>query len=274
MRSGKLYIKISLTFLGLFFLALIVVFSLFIVSPGRHFTTRLEENNKAIALIIRQTIEDRINNYPDPDLSGNKPLKELIIDLSKILGAEVWLTYPDGTPVVKSFSGEIPFVGDFKKWYRSGDYGTYELYHGEHSGFYAVMPISFPVGDGGSIHVLVKKWKHPSPEKGFAFGLLLIGVVIALLIIPLSRYVIKPLKDLNESALQIADGDLSHRADVVSKDEIGQLCNSFNYMADKLESMIMRGKELMANVSHELRYDFLDRSANASRSKTRIAGMK
>lgn len=253
MKAGKLYIKISLSFLALFFLSLMVIFSLFIISPGRHFTTRLEENNKAIALLVKQTIEDRIRAKSNMDLSENKPLIELIKNLSKILGAEVWLNYPDGTLAIKSFSGGIPSVGDFKKWYKSRDYGSYEFYHNQHAGFYAVMPIAFPDGETGSIHVLVKKWKNPSPEKGFAFGLLIIGVVIALLIIPLSRYVIKPLKDLNESALQIADGDLSHRANVRSKDEIGQLCRSFNYMANKLESMILSGKELTANVSHELR---------------------
>jgi two-component system sensor histidine kinase CpxA len=60
-------------------------------------------------------------------------------------------------------------------------------------------------------------------------------------------------KGLSESAARIAEGDLSHRATVKGKDEIGELGRTFNRMAAKLERMIQGGKELTANVSHELR---------------------
>ena len=253
MKPGKLYIKISLSFLAVLFITLIVIFALFLVSPGKHFTTRLEEHTKTKALIVKEVVEDKIRSAPTTDLSKNEQLGDFILIFGEILGAKVWLQSPDGTVPLKSFAGEIPPTVEKLKKRRSRDYGSFKLHHGRHSGFYAVIPIALPEGEKGSIHILFGRQEPPDPERGFALGLAIIGLIIALLIIPISRFIIKPLKGLSQSALQIADGDLSHRAMVKSKDEIGELCRSFNYMADKLESMIISSKELTANVSHELR---------------------
>ena len=54
-------------------------------------------------------------------------------------------------------------------------------------------------------------------------GLLLIGGVIALLVVPASRFITQRVKRLQASAVHIAEGDLSHRTDVGGKDEIGEL---------------------------------------------------
>ena len=253
MKPGKLYIKITLSFLAVLFITLIIIFALFMASPGRHFTSRLEQFTKTKVLIVKQVVEDKMRSATATDLSENKQLRDFILNFGEILGAKVWLQRPDGTVPLRSFSGEIPpAVGELKKR-RSRDYGGFKLYSRRHSDFYAVIPIAFPEGEKGSIHILFGLKGSPSPERGFALGLVIIGLIIALLIIPISRLIIKPLKELSQSALQIADGDLSHRAHVKSKDEIGELCNSFNHMADIVEKMIRGGRELTANVSHELR---------------------
>jgi two-component system sensor histidine kinase CpxA len=93
----------------------------------------------------------------------------------------------------------------------------------------------------------------PHPEGGFALGLALIGLIVAVLILPVSRFITNRVKQLKHSALRIAEGDLFHRAAVKGKDEIGELAQAFNHMTDKLERMITSSKELTANVSHELR---------------------
>ncbi|MFC1820218.1 ATP-binding protein [Thermodesulfobacteriota bacterium] len=253
MRPGKLYIKISLSFLGVLFITLIVIFALFIVSPGKHFTTRLEEFTKAKVLIVKEVVKDKIRSMPTSDLSKNELLRDFVLNFGEILEAKVWLQDIDGTLPVKSFPGRIPEAVEELKKRRSKDFGSFILYHRRHSDYYAVIPIAFPGGKKGAIHILFGIQGPPRPEQGFAFGLAVIGLIIALLIIPVSRLIIKPLKSLNQSALQIAEGDLSHRAMVNSNDEIGELCYSFNHMADKLEKMIKGGRELTANVSHELR---------------------
>lgn len=88
----------------------------------------------------------------------------------------------------------------------------------------------------------------------FAGGLAVIGAAMALLGIPISLKITKPLEGLEDAALRIADGDLSARATLTGKHIIGkQLATAFNVMAEKVERMVRGGKELTANMSHELR---------------------
>jgi signal transduction histidine kinase len=253
MKSRKLYIKISLSFLAVLFITLIVVFALFLVLPGKHFSTRLEEYTRTKVLIVKEIVEDKIRSAPNTDLSKNEQLRDFIVNFGEILEAKVWLQQSDEAVVAKSFSGEIPPTVEHLTEKGGRDYGSFTLYKRKKTGFYAVIPIALPEGEMGSIHIFFDIQEPPRSERGFAFGLFIVGLIIALLIIPISRFIIKPVKELNQSALQIADGDLSHRVMVNSKDEIGELCQSFNHMADKLEKMIKGGKELTANISHELR---------------------
>lgn len=48
----------------------------------------------------------------------------------------------------------------------------------------------------------------------------------------------KPIKTLNETAKKIAIGEFSQRVNIQSKDEIGELANSFNIMAEQIENKI------------------------------------
>jgi len=65
------------------------------------------------------------------------------------------------------------------------------------------------------------------------FGVLIL--VIGVLAVILSRAISRPIKKLTETVRDIAGGDLKKRADVKSKDEIGQLGNAFNDMTGKLQ---------------------------------------
>jgi two-component system sensor histidine kinase CpxA len=254
MRPGKLYIKILLSFLAVLFTTLIVIFTLFLALPSKHFTTQLEEFTKKKALIIKGVVEEKIQSAPTTDLSKNGPLKDFVLNFGQIMGAKVWVQKPDGTIPLQSFLGEIPETVAKLKKKRVIHHGNITLYHQRDGDFYAVIPIAFPGGGMGTIQVLFDRQEGPfHPGRGFALGLVIIGLFAALLIVPVSRIITNRLKKLRQSALIIAEGDLSHRVDIRSKDEIGDLAQAFNRMADKLETMIRNGKELTANVSHELR---------------------
>ena len=54
----------------------------------------------------------------------------------------------------------------------------------------------------------------------------------------LSKTITTPVEKLTEQAASIAAGDLSQRAEVSSTDELGELCETFNEMADTLESTL------------------------------------
>ena len=56
-----------------------------------------------------------------------------------------------------------------------------------------------------------------------------------------------------DAARRFGRGDLSVRVDASSEDEIGELGEAFNSMADSLEKSEQRRREFIANVSHELK---------------------
>jgi signal transduction histidine kinase len=254
MRPGKLYIKILLSFLAVLFTTLLVVFVLFTIQPGQFFTTRLEEYVRTRAFKVQAVLAEKIRSAPDGDWTRNEPLQTFISDFGKIMGARVWLAKQDGTALLKSFTGEIPELAARLK---NQDVVTYEhlvLYRQRDLRFYVVIPLAFPAGDTGNLHILFDRPQGPlHPGRGFALGLLIIGLMAALLIIPVSRIITNRLERLRQSAQTLAEGNLAHRAAVRGTDEIGELARAFNRMADKLETMIVAGKELTANISHELR---------------------
>ena len=64
----------------------------------------------------------------------------------------------------------------------------------------------------------------------------------------------KPMKEIAAAARQFGHGQLEVRVDVGQrKDEIGELADAFNSMADSLAKSEHRRSEFVANVSHELK---------------------
>ncbi|WP_327697640.1 MULTISPECIES: HAMP domain-containing sensor histidine kinase [unclassified Streptomyces] len=62
-----------------------------------------------------------------------------------------------------------------------------------------------------------------------------------------------PLDDMNAVARSISQGDYTRRVRENRWDELGDLAQTINVMADELEAQDRQRKELVANVSHELR---------------------
>jgi two-component system OmpR family sensor kinase len=62
-----------------------------------------------------------------------------------------------------------------------------------------------------------------------------------------------PLRQLNKAASGIANGDLSQRVVIRSHDELGELSQNFNQMAESLDRAETQRQHLMADIAHELR---------------------
>ncbi|TYP71836.1 sensor histidine kinase [Paenibacillus methanolicus] len=69
----------------------------------------------------------------------------------------------------------------------------------------------------------------------------------------LGRRLARPLREMSQTALQYAKGDFSRKVEVRTEDEIGQLGQAINYMAEELGSLENQRREFLANVSHDLR---------------------
>lgn len=254
MKLSKLYIKIFLSFLLVLIVTLILIFAIFVIAAGRDFHSRMGHYVSAHVLITKELVEDKIKSNPGVPFFENEDLRKVIGRLGQAYSSKVWLTLGDGKPLIKSFSGDIPkTLSDFR-WKRVKESKNFELYRRMKRGWqwYAIIPTRIQEGKTGRLHLFFERPEKEHPE-GFGLALIIIGIVFALLVLPISRYITKRVKELSESASRIAEGDLSHRATVKGKDEIGELGRTFNRMAARLERMIEGGKELTANVSHELR---------------------
>ena len=68
-----------------------------------------------------------------------------------------------------------------------------------------------------------------------------------------SRRTLSPLRSLQTAAERLGTGDLSQRVAITRHDEIGEMAQTFNAMAEGLEQAEAQRRALMADVAHELR---------------------
>jgi len=86
------------------------------------------------------------------------------------------------------------------------------------------------------------------------FMLLMGSVAFAFaLVFVLSRYIVRPIKDISRGATELSRGNLDWRVKPTTQDEIGELAESFNKMAEELKIQDGLRNTFIANVSHELR---------------------
>lgn len=69
----------------------------------------------------------------------------------------------------------------------------------------------------------------------------------------LVRHLAGPLRGLEKAASRIAAGDLAARVPAAGEDELGQLAQAFNMMAESLEQAERAKRQVIADVAHELR---------------------
>jgi len=85
----------------------------------------------------------------------------------------------------------------------------------------------------------------------------IVGMAILLFVIYSSSYfissIVNPVGRIGETARRIAQGDLSVRLAKANDDEIGDLCDTINYMAEELSATEQMKNEFISSVSHELR---------------------
>ena len=94
------------------------------------------------------------------------------------------------------------------------------------------------------------------PWAGLAIRLILATFISGLICYLLSRYLTLPLRSLGMAAKSIAKGQLNTRVGQLKghhKDEIAQLSDEFDRMAEQLEALVNSKERLLQDISHELR---------------------
>lgn len=67
------------------------------------------------------------------------------------------------------------------------------------------------------------------------------------------KSIVRPIRDVSNIARKIAMGDFESRIEITKNDEIGELCDSINYMASELSTAQNLKNDFISSVSHELR---------------------
>ncbi len=85
----------------------------------------------------------------------------------------------------------------------------------------------------------------------------ILAAVVAVLMAAIAGYLLsarisRPLAALTETSDRMADGDLSARAAVDRYDEVGQLSESFNTMAERIEGTVVTLRQFVADAAHEI----------------------
>jgi signal transduction histidine kinase len=170
-------------------------------------------------------------------------------------GVTVVRVTPTGQPIGAPATVSLPADPDLMA--HAGVSGSIE---------YAVAPI---IADG-QVTELVYAY-HPAPRMGlfgrvadtfhflfdFWWQFLLAGALASLIALLMARWLARgmtqPLRDMAAAAHRMEQGDYSVRVSTSSRDEVGQLAAAFNRMSAELENLESSRRDLVANVSHELK---------------------
>jgi diguanylate cyclase (GGDEF)-like protein len=101
-------------------------------------------------------------------------------------------------------------------------------------------------------------------------GMLLVGVAMVLLVVRIGRRlyveILRPVSMLRDSANRLAAGDLRHRVDIDSQDELGDLAESFNAMATTIEGS-------HRHLTRQANHDSLTGLANRAGLRSQLTAM-
>lgn len=123
------------------------------------------------------------------------------------------------------------------------------------------MSVSAPLYQGGEVNGVIRYTTSVEAVNQrvneYLISAYIIGLIILLLALYLSTLmsnrVIRPIYELKDVADSIAAGDLSARARQYDRDEVGELAETINYMAEEIKKTENLKNDFISSVSHELR---------------------
>ncbi|RPJ52249.1 MAG: HAMP domain-containing protein, partial [Chloroflexi bacterium] len=185
---------------------------------------------------IQPLEDDQIAELQSRRLLSGLPADQLFVDLVVLAkGVQNSVTQP-------VFSGDIHTTNP--------DYSPDSPFHREEAAVAHMSAMPWNVVVAAPQDVLF------APVKQQARSILLIGIgvsmLVVLLAVLLSQYISKPVLSLTETANKLASGDLTARAAVRSRDEIGMLAATFNTMAADLHNLFGSMEQRVADRTRAL----------------------
>ncbi len=215
------------------------------------------------ALMSRANVmHNTISNMSQSDTASYRAtLRENVENFADRDKMECMVVSKDGQVLLTSSgfeSAPLNEAPDFVKASLSAD-GVGE-YHGTIGGenIYAVTMVS-PYADSQYYAVrYVTSMQNVDNQLLMLIAVItLVCIAIVLFVVYSGSYFIKsiviPVGEVNKTAARIASGDFDVRLTKQYNDEIGELCDTINYMASEISAAEKMKNEFISSVSHELR---------------------
>ena len=175
---------------------------------------------------------------------------------------ELQVINADGEAVVSS-SGFVPqeqTMPDYELAKTAED--QMGVWHGHTADGESVMAMTVVIRDGqqnvlGSVRYIVSLELVNRQLLIFSVLMLLFGLAIVFFVMLSSTYfvntIVSPVAEIGRAARRIALGDYDFRIEKKYDDEIGDLCDTINYMAGEISAAEQMKNDFISSVSHELR---------------------
>ena len=243
---GKIYLKLYFWFVLIFVLTLLTVSLLASRFYGSSVHAEIENQMISNARFVLSEYQDSCAR------ASHFECQKFLKRLERVRQLRFWIL--DRTGAVQ-FSNDRrpPGLGPHEiERAASGEIVTSFLRHAPPR---VVMPLQDSSGNVTELFVLERSFLpgRRFPRFPLMASLLLAGLVIAILVLPLSLRLTRPIRHLHQLGQAWAEGQLEKRAIVTGTDEISDLGRVFNTMAENLQKMLQQRKEFLALISHELK---------------------
>ena len=248
-----------------------VIVSFFILGSAFVFLGRgliVEEKRDNISENASEVVRTVTAFSQDRDLQS-WDLRMSISSIARSTGNHIFLCNPEGTVMTCSDMEVVcPHIGKqmsnrvMSALRTAGGLDQLTDLDGFYNGTYYVVAMSIPDLDTGDIagYVFVASDSTTMVSAWNTFMNLFLVVAIVVMLISLclsyvtSRRAAKPLGEMAAAARRFAHGEYDVRVeDDGREDEIGELTQAFNAMAESIEKAEELRREFIANVSHELK---------------------
>ena len=212
----------------------------------------IDYNNKIIGVVevdwLIENLKDGIEKIKPTKnakvILGSKDLNYVVIDDKNIKSADKITKWTDYKPIFK----KMPAKNDVVAQQIKREDGTFIKFSTMLDND-AVLMVSVPRNE---IYASIDL-----SNRVICIFIILFAIISLISTLCLvSKSLIKPLEILNENAKLIGKGNLDKKIEVKSKDEVGELAQSFNLMTENLKEYIEKNNAkniFVANMSHEIR---------------------
>lgn len=209
-------------------------------------------------------VDTYFESFSSDDATFEKGARSFVYDFKDKATVEVWVIDKYGNVIISSsgfpinssttvpeYEAAVTDLNNVARW-------TGELDSGE-----KVSTLTKPVLNSkseiiGAVRYLVSL-EEIDAQINTWYALIFLVFLLLVLVLLISgvifiNSIVKSIRDINDTARMIADGNYDARIDhYLYKDEVGELCNTINNMAEKIKVSDKIKNDFISTVSHELR---------------------